>query len=306
MDTREILTFVTVCDTLNYQKAAERLQYTPSTLFKHVRQLEAELGAPLFLRDGRKLALSDAGARFLVHAQRMLAEYRLALGDREKTAAELTVGGCEMNLGNSLLDHFSRFAVRHPEIRLSMMTAPNAAVPEMVRSGQVDIGYFYSTGSQHRGLQCLRMYREPAFLVAASSNPVVSAESLRYEDLAGMEFVYPHDTCCFVTMLMPELERRGVALKRVTYLGGMQLVLEQARRDGALTLAPLRALRRFEEVYGLRRLNLIEAPLYAWETILLGERAALESVQTLLRFSMGDAEGAARAEPMLRSGSPEG
>ena len=42
MDTREILTFVTVCDTLNYQKAAERLQYTPSTLFKHVRQLEAE------------------------------------------------------------------------------------------------------------------------------------------------------------------------------------------------------------------------------------------------------------------------
>ena len=39
MDTRELRTFVTVSETLNYQKAAEQLQYAPSTLFKHIRQL---------------------------------------------------------------------------------------------------------------------------------------------------------------------------------------------------------------------------------------------------------------------------
>ena len=300
MDTRELLTFVTVSDTLSYQKAGERLQYAPSTLFKHVQQLEMELGETLFLREGRGLSLTPAGARFLPHAQRMLAEYRLALGDKERPAVELTVGGCEMNISNSLLDHFARFTVRYPEIRINMVTAPNAGVPEMVRRGQVDIGYFYSTGHAHRELQCLRMYREPAFLVASASSPAAKAESLHYEDLAGMEFVYPHDTCCFVTMLMPELERRGVSLKRVTYLGGMQLVIEKAKQDGALTLAPLRAMRRFEDVYGLRRLNLLEAPLYAWETVLLGPNAAKEPVQTLLRFSLGEADGAIREEPLLQ------
>ncbi len=47
MDTRELLTFVTVTETLNYQKAAEILQYAPSTLFKHIRQLEREMDAQL-------------------------------------------------------------------------------------------------------------------------------------------------------------------------------------------------------------------------------------------------------------------
>ena len=300
MDTRELLTFVTVSDTLSYQKAAERLQYAPSTLFKHMRQLEAELGAPLFTREGRGLTLTAAGARFLPHAQRMLSEYRLAVGESAKPVTELTVGGCEMNIGNSLLDHFARFSDRHPEIRMSIVTAPNASVPEMIRRGQADIGYFYSTGHEHRELQSLRMYREPAFLVAPASCPAAKADALRYEDLSGMEFVYPHDTCCFVTMLMPELERRGVTLRRVTYLGGMQLVVEQARRDGALTLAPLRALRRFQETYGLVRLNLLESPLYAYETILLGHRAAREPVQALLRFSLGDASEATREEPLLQ------
>lgn len=300
MDTRELLTFVTVSETLSYQKAGDRLQYAPSTLFKHVQHLETELGETLFLREGRGLSLTPAGIQFLPHAQRMLAEYRLALREKTTSILDLTVGGCELNISNSLLDHFARFAIQHPEIRINMVTAPNAAIPEMVRRGQVDIGYFYSTGHAHRDLQCLRMYREPAFLIASASSPAAHAESLHYEDLAGMEFVYPHDTCCFVTMLMPELERRGVMLKRVTYLGGMQLVLDQARRDGALTLAPLRAMRRFEEVYGLQRLNLMEAPLYAWETVLLGPNATRGPVQTLLRFSLGDADGAIREEPLLQ------
>ena len=59
-------------------------------------------------------------------------------------------------------------------------------------------------------------------------------------------------------------------------------------------------MRRFEDVYSLRRLNLLEAPLYAWETVLLGPNAAKEPVQTLLRFSLGDADGAIREEPLLQ------
>ena len=48
MDTKELKTFLALCDTLNYQKAAEKLCYAPSTLNKHVQVLEHELGDGVF------------------------------------------------------------------------------------------------------------------------------------------------------------------------------------------------------------------------------------------------------------------
>ena len=190
---------------------------------------------------------------------------------------------------NSLIDLLTRFADSHPTIRLSMITAPNASVPEMVREGQVDMGFFYSTGQKNHHLQAIHLYREPAFLVASRQNPLSSARGLHYEDLKGMEFVYPHDSCCFVNMLISELGRRRIELKKVSFLGGMQLVVNQVRRKDTVTLAPQCALRRFEETYGLVRLDMQEKPLSAWETILLGSRAEKEAVQELLDFSMREA-----------------
>ena len=299
MDTRELTTFVTMCETLNYQRAGELLQYAPSTVFKHVQQLEAEIGSPLLVREGHTLRLTPEGKRFLPYAQRILAEYRAALGAEDSPTLTLTVGGCEMNTGNSLLDLLTRFAGTHPHIRMTMKTAPNATVPEMVREGQVDLGFFYSTGRQHRGLHVMRLYREPVYLVVSEDSPLAGRKGLRYEDLNGMEFVYPHDSCCFVTMLMPELTRRGVALKRVTYLGGMQLVVEQARSDNAVTLAPLCALPRFKKRYGLVRMDMQEEPLMAWETVLLGSHADMPAVQELLHFSLREAQRLVADEPQL-------
>lgn len=64
MDTKQLLTMITLSQTLNYQKAAEQLQYAPSTLFKHIQMLEQEVGAPLFRKTGRQMALTRRAKRF--------------------------------------------------------------------------------------------------------------------------------------------------------------------------------------------------------------------------------------------------
>ena len=54
MDTKHLTTFVKLAQTLNYQKAARSLQYSPSTLFKHVQLLEEEMGVSLLTKEGRR------------------------------------------------------------------------------------------------------------------------------------------------------------------------------------------------------------------------------------------------------------
>ena len=72
MDTKQLLTMITLSQTLNYQKAAEQLQYAPSTLFKHIQMLEQEVGAPLFRKTGRQMALTPQGEAFLAHGGTLL------------------------------------------------------------------------------------------------------------------------------------------------------------------------------------------------------------------------------------------
>ena len=119
MDIKQLLTMITLSQTLNYQKAAEQLQYAPSTLFKHIQMLEQEVGAQLFGKTGRQLQLTQQGQAFLVHARRMVEEYYLALDSvcaEEKLEGAITVGGCEINTAYSLMNLFEGFSRSHAEV----------------------------------------------------------------------------------------------------------------------------------------------------------------------------------------------
>ena len=234
MDIKQLLTMITLSQTLNYQKAAEQLQYAPSTLFKHIQMLEQEVGAPLFCKTGRQLALTRQGEAFLVHANRMVEHYYLALDSvcpAEKLEGTVSVGGCEINIGNSLLALFEQFHTAHAETRLNMMMTHNAGVPALIRSDMLDIGFFYTTRpGVVSGLRAVPLYREPVYIMVSWDHPLAQKKGLKYE-------------------------------------GGVQLVVEQVRKEGAMTLAPHCAAQHYHDAYGLVRLDMDEDPIWAWENI---------------------------------------
>lgn len=305
MDIKQLLTMITLSQTLNYQKAAEQLQYAPSTLFKHIQMLEQEVGAPLFGKTGRQLQLTQQGQAFLVHARRMVEEYYLALDSvcaEEKLEGTITVGGCEINTAYSLLSLFEGFSRSHAEVRLNMMTSHNAGVPALIRGDMLDVGFFYTTrAGAVSGLRTIPLYREPVYLMVAWDNPMAQKKKLKYEDLTGMPFVYPHDTCCFVGEFLPMMEQMGIHLGKVTFLGGVQLVMERARQEGAMTLVPHRASRQYAEVYGMVRLDMDEEPIWAWENVVYKNYETLKpAARALARYCAIYASDLTKKDTVLR------
>lgn len=310
MDIKQLLTMITLSQTLNYQKAAEQLQYAPSTLFKHIQMLEQEVGAPLFGKTGRQLRLTQQGQAFLVHARRMVEEYYLALDSvcaEEKLEGTITVGGCEINTAYSLLSLFEGFSRSHAEVRLNMMTSHNAGVPALIRGDMLDVGFFYTTrAGAVSGLRTIPLYREPVYLMVAWDNPMAQKKKLKYEDLTGMPFVYPHDTCCFVGEFLPMMEQMGIHLGKVTFLGGVQLVMERARQEGAMTLVPHRASRQYAEVYGMVRLDMDEEPIWAWENIVYKNYETLKpAARALARYCAIYASDLTKKDAVLRVQEPD-
>ena len=72
MELKNLRTFQAVVDRGSYQRAAEALGYTQSTVTIHIQQLEEELGLPLFQRTGRRMVLTQTGERFLPQARELL------------------------------------------------------------------------------------------------------------------------------------------------------------------------------------------------------------------------------------------
>lgn len=310
MDIKQLLTMITLSQTFNYQKAAEQLQYAPSTLFKHIQMLEQEVGAPLFGKTGRQLRLTPQGKAFLVHAKRMVEEYYLALDSvcaEEKLEGTITVGGCEINTAYSLLSLFEGFSRSHAEVRLNMMTSHNAGVPALIRGDMLDVGFFYTTrAGAVSGLRTIPLYREPVYLMVAWDNPMAQKKKLKYEDLTGMPFVYPHDTCCFVGEFLPLMEQMGIHLGKITFLGGVQLVMERARQEGAMTLVPHRASRQYAEVYGMVRLDMDEEPIWAWENVVYKNYETLKpAARALARYCAIYASDLTKKDAVLRVQEPD-
>lgn len=69
METGTIKEFVTLADCLNFSEAASRLFISQSSLSKHIKALERELGLALFDRTTRSIRLSGAGERYLPYAR---------------------------------------------------------------------------------------------------------------------------------------------------------------------------------------------------------------------------------------------
>src|SRR2546426_2334223 len=81
MEFRLLRTFKAVADAGSFTQAASRIHVTQAAVSVHIRQLEEEAGAPLFLRVNKKLYLTEAGRALLAHAEKILRAHDEAKAD---------------------------------------------------------------------------------------------------------------------------------------------------------------------------------------------------------------------------------
>ncbi len=146
MEIRWIEAFIAVAEELHFGRAAARLQMAQSPLSQTIRKLERDVGAQLFERSTRSVALSAAGVAFLPHARTVLEEVETAR--RATRASEGAVYGRVAIGFSGVLNHLSLPPLaravrdRHPDIRLDMVgrVLTRDAV-EQLDSGRLDVAF---------------------------------------------------------------------------------------------------------------------------------------------------------------------
>lgn len=138
MDRFESLqTFVTVAQTGSLSRASERLKIAKSAVSRRLSELETHLATQLLSRTTRSLSLTEAGAEFLLSAERVLDALEQAESSASRRATELSGTlriTAPMSFGTlHLAPLMSRFVEQHPELKVDLSL--NDSIVDLVHDG---------------------------------------------------------------------------------------------------------------------------------------------------------------------------
>jgi DNA-binding transcriptional LysR family regulator len=178
MEMRQLEYFVAVAEERSFTRAAERVHISQSGVSAQIRQLERDLGAPLFDRSSRTATLTAAGEAALEHARSTLAAagaVRHAVDDVNRVVrGRLAVGmvtGCTVT---PLFAALSEFHATHPGVELELVEDTSDRLVERVRSGGLDLALVGVAGELPRDLRSLTLISEGLAALVARDHPLAA------------------------------------------------------------------------------------------------------------------------------------
>ncbi|WP_106402177.1 LysR family transcriptional regulator [Actinocorallia populi] len=188
MELHQLEYFVAVAEERNFTRAAERLHISQSGVSAQIRRLERELGAELFDRSTRTVALTVAGKAALEHARAALAAAG-AVGQAvdevsDLIRGELAVGmviGCTIT---PLFDALAAFHRAHPGVELSLLENDSEHLTEQVRAGALDLALI-GAATAPEDLGSLTIISEHLVAAVPPAHPLAERRRVALADLCA-------------------------------------------------------------------------------------------------------------------------
>jgi len=193
MELYQLAYFIEIARQKNFTRAAERLRIAQPALSQQMKNLEAELGAPLLLRGRKQTLLTAAGQALLPRAEALLAQAEAA---RQTVAEVADVRRGRLAIATIpsisvcwLPQLIQRFRARHPGVELRLIEHSSEGVAELVESHQAGLGFLQlpvtSAGLQHRAL-----LREPFLLIVPRRHELATRKAVPLRALAEAAFIF--------------------------------------------------------------------------------------------------------------------
>ena len=186
--------FLAVAEHRSFTKAARALYISHSTTSRSVAALEAELGVPLFVREGRSVYLTAAG-ELLQKEGTQLVDKALALENAVRNTGKGAQGRLTISArpvwSPEIADACRTFCREYPEVSLELYSHAAADTVTAVLEGDADLGLSFSflLPEQDTVMQTRRLSGEKFCVVVPMENALAAARSIKANELTGERFI---------------------------------------------------------------------------------------------------------------------
>lgn len=243
MQLRHLKTFVAVASELSITRAAQRVHLSQSSVTEQVQGLEAELGAALFDRSGRKLRLTEAGLRFADFAARLLAlaeEARAAVAEAARTPRPpVRLGALETLCATWAPPVLARIARAHPDLQIVLGAASSAELRTAVRDGALDIAFLFGAQPADLELESEVLGHDELMFVAPPDSRLARHRTVGPEDVVREAFLVTQAGCAYRAMFEAAFPAERPARPRIAgEIGSISAMLRLVGEGLGCALAP--------------------------------------------------------------------
>jgi DNA-binding transcriptional LysR family regulator len=222
IDLRDLRHFLSVAAAGSISRAAQMQHMTQPALSVLIKQLEEQLGTPLFERLPKGVALTDAGERLRAHAKDILLRTELAYEEISQQA-RVPNGQVAVGLPQSLARFLTVPVVsdvlsRWPQIRLQVVELSSGYIPEHLQKGDIDVGMTFAQ-DERRDLNYTHLIDEELVFISSASQirRHLGAAGLRRKtillsEMGDFPMILPSRTHSLRVRLEDYLQRAGQRL----------------------------------------------------------------------------------------------
>lgn len=235
-----LATFLSVAQHLSFRKAAEELNRSLPAVSMQIKQLEAQLGLPLFQRTTRKVELTRDGEQLLVSARKALAELDAGLSQIQQAAGvqqgHLSIACVPTVASTRLPKILTAFAQRHPGITVHVRELANQDLLNAVRRREVDFAIGV-TGEREREFDFAPIFNDEYYALLPRGHRHGSGGSISLRRLARMPLLKLHGSTAFRDHIDSALAASGLVVE--TNYEFMQVTTLVAMAEAGLGVAVL-------------------------------------------------------------------
>ncbi len=258
MEIRQLRAFTAIAETGTFTAGAQRVHVTQAAVSMQIRQLEMELGAPLFIRAPRRVILTEAGESLLERARRILREHDVAIAEiAELAGAErgrLRVGSASaMVSADPFPQILKELRERHPRAEVTIFSGTSEALVRQILAGELDVA-FVSLPVEARGIQTEGLSRDELVAIASPRHRLAKQKVVSVFALAGEKLILGErggNTRRLIDELFAEAGVQPVVAMELSRLSAIKRMVEE---DMGVGIIPMRSA--LEEV--------AEGRLVAW------------------------------------------
>ena len=193
MDIRQLKAFTAIAETHTFTRAAERVHVTQAAISMQIRQLEQEVGVPLFVRTPRRVVLTEAGEKLLARARNILREHDAALAELAELAGaehgRLRVGSASAMVSSGALPLvFKELLERHPRAEITVSSGTSETLVRQILAGEIDAA-FVSLPVEARGVETELLSRDELIAIASPRHPLAGQRVISAFALAGEKLI---------------------------------------------------------------------------------------------------------------------
>ncbi|GAB2697057.1 transcriptional regulator CynR [Mucilaginibacter koreensis] len=290
MELRQLKYFIKAAELQNFTEAAGALYITQSTLSQQIKQLEDELGIPLFDRIAKRVRLTEAGRMFLPYANKTVqdaSDGKSILKDlMNLNTGTLKIGvtyGLTHLLAKAVLDFSKQFA----NIHLEIVFGTTQDLLEKLDQSRIDMMLSFSQEEKSGSYQVERLFSSCLALIIHAGHPLCVEKQIDLKELKKLSLILPSKGFSIRNYFDLLLSQHGVSIDTQMEVNDINMLLQLVNSGNWATILMGSSILSYPELKAIKLTgdNMTRQANITWPVGVYRKKSALVMAQLLTGYA---------------------